>query len=144
MCITVIAGYAHNLCTDRRHDKLFILHLARARDAPCSLCPCAFRDRLYRGSFASCPLLHDYFFESWKEIDTSAPPPLSRIVAPSNGKPSMRVYFRRISTMTLSSVFHSSPLRFLRVLFVKWPSLVRDARSSTVIYIFEYERLYRI
>lgn len=146
MCITVIAGYAHNLCTDRRHDKLFILHLARARDAPCSLCPCAFRDRLYRGSFASCPLLHDYFFESWKEIDTSSSSPLQNC-RPFQWKTidrTMRVYFRRISTMTLSSVFHSSPLRFLRVLFVKWPSLVRDARSSTVIYIFEYERLYRI
>lgn len=89
-----------------------------ARDAPCSLCPCAFRDRLYRGSFASCPLLHDYFFESWKEIDTSS---LSRIVAPSaDGKPSYSSIFSRISTIKkLSSVFHSSPLRFLRVARVR-------------------------
>lgn len=63
---------------------------------------------------------------------------------------------RRISTIKkLSSVFHSSPLRFL-LAFVKWPSLVRDARSIAFarsehsdniyiyIYEFEYERLYRI
>lgn len=72
MCITVIVGYAHNSCTDRRHDKLFILHLARATDAPCSLYRVRFvtsSDPSQLLSFAS--LRRDNFFGSSKNISVA-------------------------------------------------------------------------
>lgn len=84
MCITVIVGYAHNLCTDRRHDKLFILHLARAMH----LAPCV-PVRFVTGSIAA----HLHPPRSSTIISSnrgrkSTPPPLSRIPS-TDGKPSI-------------------------------------------------------
>lgn len=124
MCITVIVGYAHNLCTDRRHDKLFILHLARAMH----LAPCV-PVRFVTGSIAAHlhPPRSSTIISSNRGRKSTPSPESSLLPSMENHRSYSNI--RRISTIKkLSSVFHSSPLRFL-LAFVKWPSLVRDARS---------------
>lgn len=144
MCITVIVGYAHNLCTDRRHDKLFILHLARAMH----LAPCV-PVRFVTGSIAAHlhPPRSSTIISSNRGRKSTPSPESSPLPSMENHRSYSNI--RRISTIKkLSSVFHSSPLRFL-LAFVKWPSLVRDARSiafarsehSDNIYIYIYIRI---